>query len=192
MEQGKKCNSTGTPSKEVSRCCSLISSPSSNFFEAYSIILSLLASTHTSISPGLQEYAFGYIKAFPCPFRMQHLIPSSLSIAKSLLATAFTFMFCLRICCAFPIQFITSSLPIGFCFNSSGYSFPSLSIPSRQSPSRACLEAKEYHSCQSIPAITILISSLLPRQYFRKAKIAVISFIQLFISILNYKYHSTN
>ena len=30
--------------------------------------------------PGFREYAFGYIKAFPCPFRMQHLRPSSLSI----------------------------------------------------------------------------------------------------------------
>ena len=98
--------------------------------------------------PGFREYAFGYIKAFPCPFRMQHLIPSSLSIEKSLLATAFTFIFCLRICCALPIQVISSSLPIGFCFNSSGYSFPNRSIPSKQSPSRACLEAKEYSSYQ--------------------------------------------
>ena len=37
------------------------------------------------------------------------------------------------------------------------------------------------NACQFIQAITLLISSLLPRQYFRKAKIAVISFIQLLI-----------
>ena len=114
---------------------------------------------------------------------MQHLNPSSLSIEKSLPATAFTFMFCLRICCALPIQVISSSLPIGFCFNSSGYSFPNRSIPSKQSPSRACLEAKEYSSYQSIPAITLLIFPLYPRQYFWKAKIAVISFIQLLIFV---------
>ena len=54
--------------------------PSSKCFLAYSVICSRLAFTHTSISPGLREYAFGYIKAFPCPFRMQHLSPSSLSI----------------------------------------------------------------------------------------------------------------
>ena len=47
---------------------------------AYSVICSRLAFTQTSISPGFREYAFGYIKAFPCPFRMQHLRPSSLSI----------------------------------------------------------------------------------------------------------------
>ena len=148
MEQGKKCNSTGTPFNEVSRCCSLISSPITKCFLAYSVICSRLAFTHTSISPGFREYAFGYIKAFPCPFKIQHRSPSSLSIEKSLLATRFTFLFCLRICCALPIQVISSSLPIGFCLNSSGYSSPSLSIPSKQSPSRACLEAKEYSSYQ--------------------------------------------
>lgn len=105
---------------------------------------------------------------------MQHLSPSSLSIEKSLLASAFTFMFCLRICCAFPIQVISSSLPIGFCFNSSEYSFPSLSIPLKQSPSRACLDAKEYSSCQSIPAITLFTSLFAPRQYFRKSKNSLI------------------
>lgn len=177
MEQGKKCNSTGTPSKEVSRCCSLISSPSSNFFEAYSIILSLLASIQTSISPGVREYGFGYIKALPCPFKTQHLNPSSLSIEKSLLATAFTFMFCLRICCALPIQGISRFQSIVFCFNSSGYSFPSRSIPSKQSPSKACLEVKENNSCQFIQATTLPISTLHPRQYLWKAKITIISFI---------------
>ena len=129
-------------------------------FKLLSIFLNPLHTQHQSKHQYLQEYVnkdSGYIKAFPCPFRMQHLNPSSLSIEKSLLATAFTFMFYLRICCALPIQVISSSLPIGFCFNSSGYSFPSLSIPSKQSPSRACLEAKEYSSCQSIPVITLLI-----------------------------------
>ena len=116
----------------------------------------------------------------PCPFRMQHLIPSTLSIAKSLLATAFTFMFCLRICCALPIQVISSSLPIGFRFNSSGYSFPNRSIPSKQSPSRACLEAKEYSSCQFIPAIILLIFPLYPRQYLKNVKNAKVLIIKLF------------
>ena len=111
---------------------------------------------------------------------MQHLNPSSLSIEKSLLATAFTFMFYLRICCALPIQVISSSLPIGFCFNSSGYSFPSLSIPSKHSPSNACLEAKEYSSCQFIPAITLLIFLFFPRQYRKKAKYGDVLFIYVF------------
>lgn len=101
---------------------------------------------------------------------MQHLSPSSLSIEKSLLATVFTFMLCLRICCALPIQVISSSLPIGFCFNSSGYSFPNRSIPSKQSPKIAYLEAKEYSFCLSIPASTLLIFLLYPRQYLIKAK----------------------
>ena len=105
---------------------------------------------------------------------MQHLNPSSLSIEKSLLATAFTFMFCLRICCALPIQVISNSLPIGFSFNSSGYSFPNRSIPSKQSPSRACLNAKEYSICQSMPAITLFTSLFAPRQYFRKSKSSLI------------------
>lgn len=108
---------------------------------------------------------------------MQHLIPSSLSIEKSLLATAFTFMFCLRICCALPIQGISRFQSIVFCFNSSGYSFPSRSIPSKQSPSKACLEAKENNSCQFIQATTLPISTLHPRQYLWKAKITIISFI---------------
>lgn len=111
---------------------------------------------------------------------MQHLNPSFLSIEKSLLATRFTFLFCLRICCDLPIQVISSSLPIGFRLNSSGYSSPSLSIPSKQSPSRACLEAKEYSSCQSIPAITLLIFPLSPRQYRKKAKYGDVLFIYVF------------
>ena len=48
-------------------------------FLAYSVICSRLTFTHTSISPGLREYAFGYIKAFPCPFNIQHRNPSSLN-----------------------------------------------------------------------------------------------------------------
>lgn len=111
---------------------------------------------------------------------MQHLIPSSLSIAKSLPATTFTFMFCLRICCALPIQVISSSLPIGFRLNSSGYSFPSLSIPSKQSPSIACLETKEYSCCQFIPAIALLIFSFFSRQYRNKAKYGDVLFIYVF------------
>ena len=137
--------------------------------------LSLLAFTQTSISPGLREYAFEYIKAFPCPFNIQHRSPSSLSIEKSLLATRFTFLFCLRICCALPIQVISKSLSIGFFFNSSEYSFPSRSIPSKQTPSIVCLEANSYSSRQSIAATTLLISPFAPRQYFRKSKIIDVS-----------------
>ena len=102
---------------------------------------------------------YGYIKAFPCPFRMQHLNPSSLSIEKSLPATAFTFMFCLRICCALPIQVISSSLPIGFCFNSSGYSFPSLSIPSKAKPQQSLLRSK---GIQLLPVHTSNHSTHIP------------------------------
>ena len=47
-------------------------------------------------------------------------------------------------------------------------------------PQQSLLRSK---GIQLIPAIILLISSLLPRQYFRKAKIAVISFIQLLIFI---------
>lgn len=93
-------------------------------------------------------------------------------------------MFCLRICCALPIQVISSSLPIGFCFNSSGYSSPNLSIPSKQSPSRACLEAKEYSCYQFIPAIALLIFSFFPRQYIKKSKI-----ISLFKYAIDNIYH---
>lgn len=114
---------------------------------------------------------------------MQHLNPSSLSIEKSLPATAFTFMFCLRICCALPIQVISSSSLSGSVSTPQDTPSPVSRYPPKQSPSRACLEAKEYSSCQSIPAITLLIFPLYPRQYFRKAKIAVISFIQLLIFI---------
>ena len=52
-------------------------------------------------------------------------------------------------------------------------------LKAKQSPSSACLEAKEYSCCQSILAITLLILSFPPRQHHRKAKKAVISFIQL-------------
>ena len=50
-----------------------------------------------------------------------------------------------------------------------------------------------YSSCQFIQATTLLISPLYPRQYFRKAKKAVISFIQLliFIKLLILSHHFT-
>lgn len=121
---------------------------------AYSIISSLPAFTQTSISPGLREYTFGYISALPCPFKIQHRNPSSLSIEKSLLATVFTFMFCLRICCVLPIQVINRSDLIGLSLNSFGYSVPSLSMPSKQNPRIVCLEARNKvpaSLCQQSP-----------------------------------------
>ena len=112
----------------------------------------------------------------PCPFRPQHLTPSFLSIEKSLLATVFTFLFCLRICCALAIQIISSSLPIGLASTPQDTPSP----VSRYHQSKACLEAKEYSSCQFIPAITLLIFLFFPKQYRKKVKYGNVLFIYVF------------
>lgn len=69
------------------------------------------------------------------------------------------------------IEVISKSLSIGFFFNSSEYSFPSLLMPSKQKPRRDCLKAKVYSCCQFISTTILFISTLFPRQYFRNAKI---------------------
>lgn len=69
------------------------------------------------------------------------------------------------------IEVISKSLSIGFFFNSSEYSFPSLLMPSKQKPRRDCLKAKVYSCCLFISTTILFISTLFPRQYFRNAKI---------------------
>ena len=82
--------------------------------------------------------------------------------------------------------FASNQAILGFCFNSSGYSFPSRSIPSKQKPRRDCLEAKVYSCCQFISTTTLFITTLFPRQYFKNKKIAdvlVISYFRYFLSL---------
>ena len=88
--------------------------------------------------------------------------------------------------CAAAIQVISKSLPIGFCFSSSENSFVNLSIPSKQKPRRACLEAKVYSCRQFISTTTLFIFTLFPRQYFKNKKIAdvfIISYFRYFLSL---------
>ena len=59
-------------------------------------------------------------------------------------------------------------------FTTQTNSLPNRSIPSKQNPSIVCLEAKEYSCRQSILATTILMSVLLPRQYFKNSKIMLL------------------